>query len=176
MKNNNIVLDSIMGFVVADALGVPVEFKSREELKANPVKDIREYGTYSQPKGTWSDDSSMTLATLDSIRSNKGIDYRDMMERFSAWALYGDYTPYDEVFDMGIATRKAIFAYEYGKAPLKCGGRGKDDNGNGSLMRMIPILAYVERYKRIFVERFRKFREMGCLRQINAYSISQKSN
>lgn len=50
-----------MGLCVADALGVPVEFNSREKLKANPVTDMRAYGTHNQPYGTWSDDTSMTL-------------------------------------------------------------------------------------------------------------------
>lgn len=167
MPNNNIVLDSIMGFVVADALGVPVEFKSRKELKANPVTDMREYGTYHQPKGTWSDDSSMTLATLDSIRNNEEIDYKDIMERFLAWALHGDYTPYGEVFDMGIATRKAILDYSLGKEPFACGGKGEYDNGNGSLMRIIPIILYLHYKENAFENDFPwailMIREASCL-------------
>ncbi|MBR1441019.1 MAG: ADP-ribosylglycohydrolase family protein [Lachnospiraceae bacterium] len=61
----NMIRAWIMGGVVADALGVPVEFQKREVLKKNPVLDIREYGSHNQPRGTWSDDSSMMLATLD---------------------------------------------------------------------------------------------------------------
>ena len=61
------VKDGIVGLVVGDALGVPVEFKSGEYLKENPVVDMMGHGTYNQPKGTWSDDSSMTLATMTSI-------------------------------------------------------------------------------------------------------------
>lgn len=168
MQNfRNIVLDSIMGFVVADALGVPVEFKSREELKSNPVTDMREYGTYHQPRGTWSDDSTMTLATLDSIRENYGIDYRDLMARFSAWANQGDYTPYGEVFDMGIATRKAILAYGHDIEPLKCGGKGECDNGNGSLMRIIPIVLYFHGKENAFENNFsgaiQMVRDASCL-------------
>ena len=37
---NNVVMASIVGFAVGDALGAPVEFASREELSKNPVKDI----------------------------------------------------------------------------------------------------------------------------------------
>ena len=61
------VIDSILGFVIADAIGVPAEFKSRIQLKTSPVKDMVGYGTHYQPECTWSDDSSMTIATLDSI-------------------------------------------------------------------------------------------------------------
>lgn len=53
----------------------------------NPVTGMREYGTHHQPMGTWSDDSSMALAELDSIRTVGTIDYTDMMERFSRWCM-----------------------------------------------------------------------------------------
>ena len=56
MSNN--VLAGVMGLIVADALGVPVEFKNRESLRINPVVSMGAFGTYNQPAGTWSDDSS----------------------------------------------------------------------------------------------------------------------
>ena len=67
------VLDGILGFVVGDALGVPVEFKSRDELSLNPVVDMFGMGVHGQPVGTWSDDTSMLIATMDSIIENKKI-------------------------------------------------------------------------------------------------------
>ena len=60
------VKDGIIGLVVGDALGVPVEFSGKYERDKDPVTGMREYGTYNQPKGTWSDDSSMTIATVTS--------------------------------------------------------------------------------------------------------------
>ena len=65
-------LDGVMGAVVGDALGVPVEFKSREALRKSPVVDMMGYGTYDQPPGTWSDDSSMILATLARLTLLRG--------------------------------------------------------------------------------------------------------
>ena len=73
MNNLDVIKAGIFGVVVGDALGVPIEFSSRSELKSDPVTDMREYGTHNQPKGTWSDDSSMMLAALDSIIYNGGI-------------------------------------------------------------------------------------------------------
>ena len=73
------VKDGICGFIVGDALGVPVEFYSRKELEEDPVVDMRGHGTYDMPKGTWSDDSSMTIATMASIVEKQGIDYEDIM-------------------------------------------------------------------------------------------------
>lgn len=141
MKSRNFVINGIMGFIVGDALGVPVEFMSREELIRNPVIDMREYGTHHQPKGTWSDDSSMTIATIDSLCS--GIDYKDLMKKFSTWMMHGDYTPYGEVFDMGLSTSRAIMNYGNGIEPLECGGKTVQENGNGSLMRILPIALYL---------------------------------
>ncbi|HHX74290.1 MAG TPA: ADP-ribosylglycohydrolase family protein, partial [Firmicutes bacterium] len=83
------VKDAIVGLCVADALGVPVEFCSRESLQKNPVTGMRAYGTYNQPAGTWSDDTSMTLCLADSLQN--GLDYKDIMDKFLKWLLEGCY-------------------------------------------------------------------------------------
>ena len=135
--------DGIFGLIIGDALGVPVEFLSREEMKLNPVTGMRAYGTHNQPAGTWSDDSSMTLATLESIKQKGGIDYKDIMDKFTGWCLYADYTPFHDVFDIGIATSRAIIRYGKGASPIESGGKTEWDNGNGSLMRILPVCLYL---------------------------------
>ena len=140
-------LDGIMGVVVGDALGVPYEFRSRDEMKQDPATDMRGYGTYNMPPGTWSDDSSMTLASLASLneirREGMPVDFQDMMERFTSWAVKGEYTPYGEVFDIGRTTLDAIHRYKKsGQDIFHCGGSGEHDNGNGSLMRIMPVCLY----------------------------------
>ncbi len=136
----DLIYSGILGFVVADALGVPVEFISREELARDPVTNMREYGTFNQPRGTWSDDSTMTLCTMESLI--KGLDYDDMMSRFAAWYKEGYLTPHGVLFDIGISTSQAISSYIKGVPPLKCGLIGEFDNGNGSLMRILPLAYY----------------------------------
>ena len=139
---------SIWGLVVGDALGVPVEFKKREVLRKHPVTDMMEYGSHHQPKGTWSDDSSMMLCTLDSLGSKGKIDYDDIMAKFASWLFEDEYTPYGETFDYGGATCRAIERYRNGVAPLECGGCSERDNGNGSLMRILPVALYqFEKYQ-----------------------------
>ena len=88
----HIWVNGMMGIVVGDALGMPVQFANRAELKVNPVKTMEGYGTYNMPPGTWSDDTSMALATLDSIRECGEINYSDIMERFFRWTFFGEYT------------------------------------------------------------------------------------
>ena len=142
VKLKDKIFGGILGLTVADALGVPVEFKSRESLRNNPVTDMIGYGTYNQPPGTWSDDTSLTLCLLHSL-TKKEIDYTDMLQRFLSWIDEGKYTPHGEVFDVGIATRKALQRFRNGTEPLHCGGTSEQDNGNGSLMRILPLVFYL---------------------------------
>lgn len=137
------VKNGMLGLVVGDALGVPVEFRSREELERDPVTGMRANGTHAQSAGTWSDDSSMALCLMESL--TKGLDYTDMMARFLRWAGEGYMTAWGNVFDMGIATQQALTRFARGTPPLECGGTGTYDNGNGSLMRILPMALYLHR-------------------------------
>ena len=132
----------MMGHVVADALGVPVEFQERYELDRNPVRGMRGYGTYNVPEGSWSDDSSMAIATLDSLSGGE-VDFDDIMEKFCAWYFDNEYTPTGRMFDVGYTCASAINTYKGGKRPAtRCGEDGDHSNGNGSLMRIHPLVLY----------------------------------
>lgn len=137
------VKNGIIGFVVGDTIGVPVEFNSRERLLLNPVTEMLEYGTHNMPKGCWSDDTSMTLATMDSIIKCKEINTNDMADRFIKWYRNGEYTATGIMFDIGTTTKQALIKYQRGiDIASKCGGEREYDNGNGSIMRMLPIAYY----------------------------------
>ena len=139
--NNNLksrIKAAIIGFIVGDALGVPVEFTTREERKLRPVCGMQSGGTHEQIAGTWSDDTSMTLCMMKSIIS-KGIDYTDQMERFADWLWNATNTAHDEVFDVGGSTKMSIFNFVKGRSALECGEQSENCCGNGSLMRMLPI-------------------------------------
>ena len=122
---------------------MPVEFKNRAEIKNNPVTCMCGYGTHNQSAGTWSDDTSLTLALIDSIVQKRGLDYADIMGRFCEWYMYGEYTARGEVFDVGNSTSSSIMNYGHGINPLECGGSAEYENGNGSLMRILPIAYYL---------------------------------
>lgn len=135
------VKDGIIGLLIGDALGVPVEFESRHVLEEFPVTDMIGHGMHDKPAGTWSDDTSMTIATMASIVDKKAVDYDDIMENFCKWCKEEIYwqTP---CFDIGITTNIALNNYLNGVSALECGLDGERDNGNGSLMRILP-LAYI---------------------------------
>lgn len=138
------VKDGIIGLVVGDALGVPVEFSGRYDRMKDPVIGMREYGAHNQPKGTWSDDSSMTIATMASIVNKNKIDYEDMMDEFIKWCRNDKYTNSDSGrFDIGNTTIRSLTRYYKGTSALESGGTDDRDNGNGSLMRILP-LAYIK--------------------------------
>ena len=132
------IKDGICGLVVGDALGVPVEFRSREYLEENPVTEIMGHGTYNQPKGTWSDDTSLTLATMQSIVNKNGIDLEDIMNEFLLYLTESKYCQ-NKRFDVGNTTVQAIERYNHYYPISECGGRGERDNGNGSIMRILPM-------------------------------------
>ena len=139
----------IFGHAIGDALGVPVEFKSRERLEEEPVMEMRGFGNYNVPAGTWSDDTSMTLCLLESIGRLGTVDYKDIMLNFVRWMDYSDFTATGTMFDIGIATRRALMQFQPKSKlipavePIKCGGTGENDNGNGSLMRIAPMALYL---------------------------------
>ena len=137
------IRNTLYGAIVADALGVPVEFKDRGYLKKKPVADMIGYGTYNLPKGSWSDDSSMTLCLAESIGRLKGIDYEDVMKNFVLWFDKGKFTPDGKLFDIGMSCRKSIVNFMVKTPALECGQKSEWDNGNGSLMRISPLPLYL---------------------------------
>lgn len=147
------ITSGIFGMAVADAVGVPAEFKSREELHANPITDMIGGGAHQQVAGTWSDDTSMALCLAFSIAERNCVDSDDIMKRFCDWYEKGAYSPHGECFDIGMTVAKALGRYAEGIPPDECGGAGLQDNGNGSLMRILPLVYFLTaRYGAHFTE------------------------
>lgn len=118
----------VYGAAVGDALGVPYEFMRRGAFECDGMVGG---GAHGMPAGTFSDDTSLMLATCDSIRVCSGIDAGDMRKRFCSWLYEGAYTVDGCAFDVGNATAKAL-----GQG---FGCVGERSNGNGSLMRIAPL-------------------------------------
>lgn len=155
----NLVKSGIFGICVGDALGVPVEFKRREELKQLPVTDMRAFGTHHQPAGTWSDDGSLTLCLADSLCN--GYNLEDIALKFLQWYNAEIWTPHGRVFDIGIATSQAIHRISKGTPPTLCGGTSEQDNGDGSLMRIFPLLFCIKDLP--LNQRFEKIKEVSSI-------------
>lgn len=132
------VFDTLYGGIIGDLMGVPVEFKQRGTFH---VQDVMGYGTYNQPPGTWSDDTSLTLCLVENIIENG--DTKTLMNKFLQYMEQGYLTPFGEMFDIGITTAEAVSNYKKGVPPAKCGKTGEFDNGNGTLMRIAPLVFVV---------------------------------
>ena len=132
----------LFGIAIGDALGVPVEFMSRKHLQANPVVSMREFGTHHQPAGTWSDDTAMSMLLAEQLI--EGYDVQKLANRFCHWYQYNQWTPHGEIFDMGVATRNAMDKLAKGVSALESGECDDYSNGNGSLMRILPLAIYLQ--------------------------------
>ena len=151
------VADAIIGTAIGDAYGVPFEFVSRIRVKDLNIKEMLGYdvtpviksrwGTFI-PSGSWSDDTSMTIATIESINQNNGnINYDDIMKNFLKWANEGEFSSQNYSFGIGTTTKQALEKFTKGTKALECGGAEEKDNGNGSLMRMLPFVLYAIKSK-----------------------------
>lgn len=157
----------LFGLAVGDALGVPVEFRSREELSRFPVTGMREFGSWNQPRGTWSDDSSLAFCLAESLCT--GYDLEDIAEKFIQWKEKGYWGAHHKVFDIGGATRFAIDRLIKGTSPLLSGGMNEDDNGNGSLMRILPLLCLVKDFT--INERYKLVKEVSSITHAHFRSV-----
>ncbi len=126
---------AVYGHIVGDAIGVPYEFGHHIE-----TVELRGHGTHNQPPGTWSDDGALMLALLDSL-ARVGFDPEDQGRRALAWWDERAYTPDgDGAFDIGGATSAALHRLRAGVPAIDAGGPADStDQGNGSLMRILPI-------------------------------------
>ena len=149
------IKSGIFGQIVGDALGLPVQFEPRKFRDIDPVTKMTGNGAFDLPAGSWSDDSSLILATIDGLSKclenineedsilSEIIDYEIIMKNFSKWLNKGEFTPYGFAYDVGGATMDGIRRYDRGTEPTLSGGIGERDNGNGSLMRILPISLFI---------------------------------
>src|SRR5687767_8006785 len=132
------------GLLVGDALGVPYEFHHPgtippiEEIELEPPAGFsRSHADV--PPGTWSDDGAQALCLLASLQYCGRLDVEDLMRRLTNWYELGYMAAGGLVFDVGIQTSIALRSFRAGTPAAECGPRGERDNGNGSLMRVLPL-------------------------------------
>lgn len=157
--------DLIFGVATGDAMGFPVQFFKREQAKAANVTKMLGHWTGNYPAGTWSDDTSLTLALADSLGETDSIDYDDIMHRFLLWLEGGSYTPKGKTFDIGQTCFNAIERFKKGVPPLECGGQKERECGNGSLMRISPLVFYIQ--KKFGKEAFENPQVFGLIHNVS---------
>lgn len=167
IEMKNPIKSVLLGVAVGDALGVPVEFRPREYLRNNPLTDMIGYGTHNQPAGTWSDDSSLTFCLAEMLSQEYDLDL--LATNFLSWYNDNFWTPHGILFDIGVATSSAMFSLAKGTPPTFAGGTGEESNGNGSLMRILPIIFYI---KDLDIEqRFQVVKDVSSLTHAHIRSV-----
>lgn len=137
-------LNALYGALIGDALGVPHEFKPASAIPAgNKIDFVMGKGyqkTYAQiPYGTWSDDGSQMLCLLASLKECPDFDLSDFARRLQRWHQEAYMQSGGCVFDCGQQTRIALMRLATGITPELAGGSARQSNGNGSLMRVLPV-------------------------------------
>jgi ADP-ribosylglycohydrolase len=112
---------------------------------------MRGHGTHHQEAGTWSDDGALILCTVDSLLNHE-FDTEDMGGRFVSWYEHGLWAARGEVFDIGLATTDALTRIQAGVPAEEAGRRDEHSNGNGSLMRILPVALRFSKAARGFRE------------------------
>lgn len=134
----------LLGLLIGDALGVPYEFHGpselppREQIEMQPPAGFRRSHP-SVPPGTWSDDGAQALCLLASLLERGELDLHDFGRRLLRWLDAGYLAVDERVFDVGIQTQAALAKLAAGIDPERAGPSGEYDNGNGALMRVLPL-------------------------------------
>ena len=134
----------MLGLLVGDACGVPYEFHKpedlppREQINMRPPKGFLRSYAHIEP-GTWSDDGAQALCLLASLLACGHYHPHDFASRLVDWHDTGYMAVDGYVFDIGNQTSVSINRLKRGVPTSDSGLSGERNNGNGSLMRCLPL-------------------------------------
>ncbi len=136
--------DGLWGLLVGDALGVPYEFHPAAQIPAYEDIEMEPPPGFDRshagvPPATWSDDGAQALCLLDSLLRCGRLDLDDLAARMLAWYDDGLWAVDDRGFDVGIQTADALRDVARRGDPLTSGLVHPDGQGNGALMRVLPL-------------------------------------
>jgi ADP-ribosyl-[dinitrogen reductase] hydrolase len=140
MFHRTILESLIIGFAVGDALGVPFEFLESDEIQFNYEDEMVGEGTHNQLAGTFSDDTSLICCTIEAFIQDNST--QRIADNFLKWKNENFWTAKDEVFDIGNTTLIALKALEHNGDLTGQATNNEYNCGNGSLMRILPLLPY----------------------------------
>ena len=134
---------SLYGYVVGDAVGLPLKNKSRKELLKKPINEMLPLKNLGD-SGYWSINTSFVLATLDSmIENEKRLNYTDIMRKYIECYEGTNYLSDEKIKkDINPNIISALNRFKENNIPTECGSKKYEDNDNKSLSRMLPIVLY----------------------------------
>lgn len=138
------IVGALVGLLIGDALGVPYEFHSpedlpsRKQIEMEPPVDFPRAHT-GVPIGTHSDDGAQALCLLASLLNCGRFSLTDFADRLLRWYDIGYLAVDGDVFDIGLQTADALDRLRDRIPPTESGGKDERSNGNGSVMRCLPL-------------------------------------
>ena len=144
MSRHDFIAAGLYGLLIGDALGVPYEFHDSssipppDQIEFEPPAGFRRSHPGVTP-GTWSDDGSQALCLFESLIEPPELDLVDFADRLVRWHDHAHLQAGGRVFDVGIQTFHALARIKAGHPPHLSGGHTERENGNGSLMRVLPV-------------------------------------
>lgn len=170
---------AVYGFLVGDALGVPYEFSSAAELPAPDLIEMTPPVGFQRahqgvPQGTWSDDGAQALHLLRVLLEGDAAIEERFAKGLHSWSVSGELTPDGRVFDIGIQTQEALARLARGVPPNQSGPYEEQNNGNGSLMRVLPAALLPAADDGVLIDRARRqsLPTHGHARSLLACSLS----
>lgn len=138
------IKDGMWGMLVGDACGVPYEFRRPQELppfdRLDMIPPKGFFRSYAHvPLGTWSDDGAQALCLYASLMACGHYHPHDFAQRLLRWHDHGYMAVDNYVFDIGNQTSASIDRLKKGMPTSDSGLCGERNNGNGSLMRCLPL-------------------------------------
>ena len=128
---------SLVGLATGDALGAPVEFSFRDRFPE--LRDMISGGKFQLPAGAWTDDTSMALCLADSLLAYPHLDKKDLLTRFWNWASKGENSATGKAIGFGQNILQSLFDF-HRTGVLKAGEKHRRSDGNGSIMRLAPMM------------------------------------
>jgi len=130
---------ALLGLAAGDAVGTTVEFEYRGTFE--PLTDMVGGGPFALEAGQWTDDTSMALCLATSLIDCNGFDAADHMRRYVRWRDDGYLSSTGTCFDIGGTVNAALFRFDRDGEPF-AGSTAPDSAGNGSLMRLAPVVLH----------------------------------
>ncbi|MGL4768165.1 MAG: ADP-ribosylglycohydrolase family protein [Formosimonas sp.] len=130
---------ALLGLACGDAVGTTLEFAERGSFA--PLADMVGGGPFELAAGRWTDDTSMALCLAESLIAQQGFEPKDQMARYANWWQRGYLSSTGVCFDIGMTVQTALLKYLATGEPY-CGAVDEYSAGNGSLMRLAPVVLF----------------------------------
>lgn len=136
------VKEGIIGCAIGDALGLSAKGQKREYLLDHPVLKMLPSIRKNIQKGSWSDCTSLMIATTVAI-TKRDINYDYIAENCVSWFTSNKYCSVGEAFGIGSTTLNALLEFtKREKVAYECGLSDFNNNGNSALKMVIPLAYY----------------------------------